>query len=77
MLQQCSCSLCSTMPLQSCTTDANRPEKKGQVLKTVYCMAKLFIKHLFLLWLVAYGYHFNNIPMWFRFNMIAVILLAL
>ena len=32
-----------------CTTDANRPEKKDQVLKPyVYCMAKLSIKHLFI-----------------------------
>ena len=45
------------MPLQyNYTTDVNRLKKKDEVLKTyVYCMAKLSIKHLFLLWLVAYG----------------------
>ena len=33
----------------SMSTNANRPEKKDRVLKTyVYCMTKLFIKHLFI-----------------------------
>ena len=35
-----------------CTTDANRPEKKDEVLKTyytyVYCLAKLSMKYLFI-----------------------------
>ena len=26
------CSLCSTVPLQLCTTDDNRPEKKDQLV---------------------------------------------
>ena len=45
--------LCSTMPLQQCTTDTNGHEKKDQVLKSVYIsyMAKLSIKHLF----ICYG----------------------
>ena len=37
------------MPLQYVPTDANRPEKKDQVLIAyVYCMVKLSIKHLFI-----------------------------
>ena len=40
-LQHCATAICST--------DANKPEKKGQVLKIyIYCMAKLSIKHLFI-----------------------------